>query len=317
MYSWGKGWFGVLGHGDDHMKIAPCLLESTKNMILKVSSGQMHTTALSLRRGGLSRRAVERADVEDTMRGAPPVYLGLPKHTAAAVTNWTNARCLKRTPAKGGGEEGEKEDVKEEPIVIEDEVTVASFGSSSPSALTPVASDTPKKEGGSQKVVFGEDPEGTQRAAWKEPVGEDGGIVEEKKNDSTPPRTPQKSAVANELSELTKMNAQLNEAMVASQAGSEKKKKKGRGTNRERTWRDLKPSEWYKTSKKLELFYKCEDAGFTCLSYHCARQCMNGSHNTRTRLLTRAVARQKNRAVVEKNIEDLREEGHTEGDVKR
>ena len=94
----------------------------------------------------------------------------------------------------------------------------------------------------------------------------------------------------------------------------EKKKERGK---RERTWRDLKPSEFYSPSKKLEQFYKCQEAGFTCLSYHCARQCMNGNYNNRMRLLKRSLARQENKVLVKKNVQELRKEGHREGDVKR
>ena len=44
---------------------------------------------------------------------------------------------------------------------------------------------------------------------------------------------------------------------------------------------------------------------------------MNGGYNNRTRLLKRAVVRLENEKIIKKNIAELREEGHTEGDIKR
>jgi len=87
LYTWGKGWFGALGHGDEEIRIAPTLVESTSNMFLKVSAGNMHTVALSLRRGAPSRRYIDKLDKEtmDSMKGTPPVYLGLPRQTCKAI----------------------------------------------------------------------------------------------------------------------------------------------------------------------------------------------------------------------------------------
>ena len=327
LYTWGKGWFGVLGHGDDQMKIAPTLLETTKNMILKVSAGLMHTTALSLRRGGLSRRAVERSDRESTMRGTPPVYLGLPKKTANATKIWMNARCLSNRIIEAGKEgEGEEDEESEEEkeqgggaLLLdllgsaaddEDEGKSGDLENllmgSAESAPTPKArksggtlknlledttdaAPTPKVSTPRSKIVFGKDPPGVTRAAWGD---------EEKKIESEPPPT--------SMSPLASPTAPTTSSP-----------RKALRHSRERTWRDLTPDEWYKRSTKTQVFYKCDQAKFTCLSYHCARQCMNGQQFNRTRLLKRAEARLANQDTVKKNIEDLREEGHTEGDVKR
>ena len=325
LYTWGKGWFGVLGHGDDQMKIAPTLLETTKNMVLKVSAGLMHTTALSLRRGGLSRRAVERADSESTMRGAPPIYLGLPKKTANATKLWNNARCLSNKIIEAGkegeGEEDESEEEEEEQgggLLLDLLGTAAGdekedsnlrsllFGAadyaSTPKAkimsgggtlmnlLEGTADTVPTPKATSQNktsMVFGKDPPGVSRAAWGD---------EEKKNETEP---------------------HIASPTTSTKSSTTPPPNKAIRHGREKTWRDLTPDEWYRKSKKIDLFYKCDQAKFSCLSYHCARQCMNGQHFNRTRLLKRAEARLANKEVVKKNIDELREEGHTEGDVKR
>lgn len=84
-----------------------------------------------------------------------------------------------------------------------------------------------------------------------------------------------------------------------------------------RTWRYLAPSEWYIPSTKREDFFECEEAGFHCLSYHCARQCINGNFKTRLKNLKRAETRLANKQKRIAAIEELRADGNTEGDVKR
>ena len=225
VYSWGKGWFGVLGQGDDTLKIAPCLLETTKNMILKVSCGQMHTTALSLRRGGMSRRAVEKTAVERTMCGIPPVYLGLPKASASAVSLWNNARCLKQDQTIG----------KEE--IIPQLPAAAPVPDPPPLAVLP--SDT-----GEGKVVFGADPKGrSERAAWKEAVTTPTVNMQEEKKSASPPQTPPSQPRAfDERKQMTNLESELASPSSASNR-----------IGKERTWRDLTPSEWYKPSRKLQV----------------------------------------------------------------
>ena len=160
------------------------------------------------------------------------------------------------------------------------------------------APTTPK----TPKVVFGaKDPKGVTRAAWGD---------EEKKSDSPNPSQYQGEIKA-PLSLPPLEEEKKTEEKTPPVSPSKKLKQ------RERTWRDLTPDEWYKKSRKTEVFYACEAAKFSCLSFHCARQCMNGQHFNRTRLLKRAEARLENAEKVKENIKELREEGHTEGDVKR
>jgi len=232
LFTWGKGWFGVLGHGDDQLRIAPKLVETSSNMFLKCCAGEMHTVAITLKRGGMSRRSIDKVgvgegSVESRRTFTPPVYLGLPRCNSLVMGRWRNAKCANYNDYTWNG-------VK------------AKMGLRA------------KAETGAIKGIHDGD-----------------GFEEEKKTEGTA---------------------------------------KGKAVT---TWRDLPPEVWYKPSNKLERYYKCESAGFGCLSYHCARMCINGLFQTKRKMLVRAEARLESAKKMDVMVQNLREEGHTQGDIKR
>jgi hypothetical protein len=215
--------------------------------------------------------------------GRPPVYLGLPMHSCAAVKLWKNSKCL-----------NEKEEDINLRLLAKEAKKRESNARDVPRSQEGLPNVAKTKEARDRPQPFGEDPPGVTRAAWSKAEADAFDAGEEKKEaaDPTPPLSPSPSPSP--------------PPPVLSPKHKET-----------RTWRDLRPDEWYHPSEKGASFYSCEEAGFSCISYHCARQCINGSFRTRRRQLKRAEARLANKQKKEQTVKDLREEGHTEGDVKR